>query len=473
MLQSGAEANSFTEHAKVPGPGPVTPPKHVGQIAVDETTGTTKCKSSVSLTKPVVQYVLMIDAGSTGSRIHVYRFNNCQDMPELEEETFEMIKGGLSSFADDPEGAAKSLDPLLEVAMKKVPEKLKGCTPLAVKATAGLRLLGGEKSAAILDAVRRRLETRYPFAVVPGDGVSIMEGKDEGVYAWITTNFLLGKIGSVSDTPTAAVFDLGGASTQIVFQPTFGMLGGGMPERLSPGDHKYELQFGGRFFDLYQHSHLGYGLMEARKAIHRAVYDAQAKNGLVGEDNVLINPCIAPGMNRTVEIKFEDGVTKKVYMKGPSEGASTECRGIAEHILNKEKECTLMPCSFNGVHQPSFERTFAKEDVYIFSYFYDRTAPLGLPSSFTIKELRDVAAKVCGGENSWSTFASAPGALAELRDRPEHCLDLNFMVSLLHTGYDMPIDRELKTAKKIKGNELGWCLGARYVHIPSIEKCRD
>jgi len=33
-------------------------------------------------------------------------------------------------------------------------------------------------------------------------------------------------------------------------------------------------------------------------------------------------------------------------------------------------------------------------------------------------------------------------------------------MALLHTGYDMPIDREVKIAKKIKGNELGWCLGA-------------
>ncbi|KAK2939229.1 Nucleoside phosphatase GDA1/CD39 [Fusarium oxysporum f. sp. vasinfectum] len=33
-------------------------------------------------------------------------------------------------------------------------------------------------------------------------------------------------------------------------------------------------------------------------------------------------------------------------------------------------------------------------------------------------------------------------------------------MALLHSGYDMPIDREVKIAKKIKGNELGWCLGA-------------
>merc|ERR1712000_330385 len=122
---------------------------------------------------------------------------------------------GLSSYKGNPEGAARSLDPLLDVAMQKVPEKIKSCTPIAVKATAGLRKVGDEMSKKILEAVRTRLETEYPFPVVSADkgGVEVMDGKDEGVYAWITTNYLLGKIGGPDETPTAAVFDLGGVST--------------------------------------------------------------------------------------------------------------------------------------------------------------------------------------------------------------------------------------------------------------------
>lgn len=83
-----------------------------------------------------------------------------------------------------------------------------------------------------------------------------------------------------------------------------------------------------------------------------------------------------------------------------------------------------------------------------------------MPSSFTLKEMHDVTSKVCGGEKEWSSFKSFPEALAELNDRPEHCLDLNFQLALLHIGYEMPLDREVKIAKKIKNKELGWCLGA-------------
>lgn len=420
----------------------------------------------------------MIDAGSTGSRIHVYRFNNCGATPELEHEDFEMTEkkeggSGLSSYKADAEGAAKSLDVLMDVAMSKVPEKLKGCSPVAVKATAGLRKLGPELSDNILKAVRNRLETKYPFPVVSEakGGVQVMDGKDEGVYAWITTNYLLGKIGGPDKSPTAAVFDLGGGSTQIVFEPTFKSSSKGMPETLSEGDHKYKLDFGGRSFELYQHSHLGYGLMAARESIHQAV--AQAKHDVLAatdpawSSKPLLNPCIAPGMSREINVTLASGEEITTTMVGPTEGGSAaQCRGLAEKILQKEANCTLAPCSFQGVHQPSLEKTFAREDVYIFSYFYDRTQPLGMPASFTIRELWDTTAKVCEGKSAWGVFDGISGAREELEGRPEYCLDLSFMMALLHTGYEMPVGRELKIAKKIKGNELGWCLGARYVFPP-------
>lgn len=429
----------------------------------------------------------MIDAGSTGSRIHVYKFNNCGPTPELEDEVFKMTEkreggSGLSSYKTDAEGAAKSLDPLMDTAMESVPDEYKSCSPVAVKATAGLRLLGEEMSAKILEAVRERLETKYPFPVVSRemDGVVIMKGEAEGVYAWITTNYLLGKIGGPDKTPTAAIFDLGGGSTQIVFQPTFkDAIRGGMPETLADGDHKYELKFGGRDFSLYQHSHLGYGLMAARNSVHKLIIDNMHESNQNSEEwlsSPIPNPCIAPGMSKPVNVTLSPehdlGPSVQVTMEGPKDSIPAQCRALAEGILSKDAACDLSPCSFNGVHQPSLEKTFAREDVYIFSYFYDRTQPLGMPESFTLRELHDLTARVCGGEKSWDAFAGlggeeGPTVLDELKGRPEWCLDLNFMGALLHTGYEMPIDREVKIAKKIKGNELGWCLGAS---LPLLEK---
>jgi guanosine-diphosphatase len=213
---------------------------------------------------------------------------------------------------------------------------------------------------------------------------------------------------------------------------------------------------------------LGYGLMSARESIHKTLIDdihstSPGDSAWISEP--VINPCIAPGMAKPIKVKLGEhhalGEKITVNMTGPSSPAPAQCRKLAEKILFKEAECALTPCSFNGIHQPSLEKTFSREDVYTFSYFFDRTDPLGMPESFTLKELHRLTDQVCGGEPHWDVFEGVPGAMDELRDRPEHCLDLNFMLALLHTGYEMPIDREVKIAKKIKGNELGWCLGAR------------
>ena len=226
--------------------------------------------------RPLVQYALMIDAGSTGSRIHVYRFNYCNESPELEDEYFEMLKGGLSNYGTNPSAAADSLRPLLKSALERVPHSLRKCTPVAVKATAGLRLLPGKQAEDVIKAVRHMLENEYPFPIADSKnadgskasrGVEIMEGKDEGVFAWITVNYLLNRIGSssASKLETAAVMDLGGGSTQIVFEPTFTSALQGM----QPGEHVYQLNaFGTKPYTLYQNSYLGYGLMQARMSIN-------------------------------------------------------------------------------------------------------------------------------------------------------------------------------------------------------------
>lgn len=123
----------------------------------------------------------MVDAGSMGSRIHTYKFNYCSATPELENETFDHVEPGLSSYGEDAEGAAKSLDMLLDGALNTVPRPLHTSTPIAVKATAGLRLLGEEKSNRILAAVRQRIESRYPFPIIEEQGVAVMDGADEGM----------------------------------------------------------------------------------------------------------------------------------------------------------------------------------------------------------------------------------------------------------------------------------------------------
>jgi guanosine-diphosphatase len=426
--------------------------------------------------KPLVQYALTIDAGSTGSRIHVYKFNTCGPSPMLEYETFKAVQPGLSAYARDPTAAAASLDPLLEEAYRVVPQELRKCTPVEVKATAGLRLLGAQESVAILDEVRNRLETNWDFVVAGEKSVEIMDGKDEGVYAWITANYLLGKIGDgAQSTDTLAVMDLGGASTQIVFEPTFAA---DSQQALIEGEHKYALSFGGRNFTLYQHSYLGYGLMRARRSVHNLVAftwsfgRGEIEWDTLSENIQVPNPCLSRGTTRRVELDPPGRKAVNVTMHGAM-GGFEACNRVIELVMAKDDICEVKPCSFNGVYQPSLLDTFPRGQLLALSYFTDRIKPLLRTTSTSmvnIADLTSIAQDVCAGPEIWSRrWGNDAAAMAELEDRPEYCLDLTFMNALLRLGYELGPERELMVEKKLNGVELGWALGAGLALVEKAE----
>lgn len=224
-------------------------------------------------TKFTSKYAVVFDAGSTGSRVHVYEFQFCGDeLLNLLDEVFEMTKPGLSTFHADPDGAVESLEPLLRKAWRRVPRDLRKCTPVVLKATAGLRLLPSEKVTNILNKVRMWLDDQ-PFHLPQSNSgfaaepVSVIDGSEEAISAWISVNFLQGHIGPEikniidrTELGTSVVLEMGGGSAQIVFDQN------STESSDFPGGI-VDLNFFGRSFKLYQHSFLGFGLMEARKTI--------------------------------------------------------------------------------------------------------------------------------------------------------------------------------------------------------------
>ena len=137
------------------------------------------------------------------------------------------------------------------------------------------------------------------------------------------------------------MLDLGGASTQIVFEPTFSQ---SSEARLEEGDHKYSLAFGGKTYTLYQHSYLGYGIMRARRSVHNLVAfmsefghgDGSHRTGAADEVSIP-NPCLSKGTKRMVELdELGWRETGNVTMVGGDVGSFAACNRIVELVMAKD-----------------------------------------------------------------------------------------------------------------------------------------
>ncbi|RYR54054.1 hypothetical protein Ahy_A06g029303 isoform A [Arachis hypogaea] len=145
----------------------------------------------------VTSYAVIFDAGSSGSRVHVFHFDQNLNLLHIgnEIEFYKKIEPGLSAYADNPEEAAESLIPLLDEAQDIIPPQLQPKTPLRLGATAGLRLLEGDTAERILQAVRDMFRTRSNLNV-QSDAVTVIDGTQEGSYMWVALNYLLGNLGN-------------------------------------------------------------------------------------------------------------------------------------------------------------------------------------------------------------------------------------------------------------------------------------
>ncbi|XP_014777473.1 ectonucleoside triphosphate diphosphohydrolase 7 isoform X2 [Octopus bimaculoides] len=148
-------------------------------------------------------YGIVIDCGSSGSRVYVYQWpthsgnpNELLHISQLRETSGEpvvkKITPGLSTFASNPSAASKYLHPLLSYAAKNIPEGKHSETLLYILATAGMRVLPASAQASILEELQTSIPKYFKF-VVAKNNFEVITGKQEGVYGWIAVNYILNK----------------------------------------------------------------------------------------------------------------------------------------------------------------------------------------------------------------------------------------------------------------------------------------
>ncbi|WP_252180629.1 hypothetical protein [Endozoicomonas sp. 4G] len=149
----------------------------------------------------------VVDAGSTGSRLHIYEYSSdpANGMPVIREKTLSKIKGGVHEEKVD------SLDGYLQRLFASASKE--NINDIYFYSTAGMRQIGPEKRAALNDEVRKRLKEKFPSATIE---VATITGRKEGLYAWLALNYDNSRIKLQGDT--IGILELGGASTQIAYE---------------------------------------------------------------------------------------------------------------------------------------------------------------------------------------------------------------------------------------------------------------
>ncbi|CAN6652967.1 golgi apyrase [Trichomonascus vanleenenianus] len=248
------------------------------------------------------KYVVVIDAGSSGSRVYVYHYTVDGDkFPKVTSDKWsKKIKPGISTFAGNAEEVGKQhIKELVKYAEDIVPKKYQKTTPVFLHATAGMRLLEQKDADDILKETCQYLKKKSPFYVKKcADHVSIIDGQTEGIFGWVALNYLTGSIEKPEEHDhgkghsTYGFLEMGGASMQIAF----------VPNKTESAEHeqdlvKVALDDKKAQYDLFAKTFLGLGVNEIRSAYIK---------GLEEKDGEIKDPCLPRGLTLDWQNKRDD-----------------------------------------------------------------------------------------------------------------------------------------------------------------------
>lgn len=209
--------------------------------------------------KNAEHYTVILDAGSSGTRVHVYKIKISPDnkLPEIksiascqDSDPSSNTEGAGCKSSKPDHGINKLINssqaeidaylaPLLNFAKSFVPDIYQ--TPIYLRATAGVRNLKNSNEKALL--MKMATETLKKSGFISKDAKTIT-GEDEGIYAWTTINYIKKTLGKKNEH-TFGIIGLGGESEQIAFAT-----GQDTSKKITIADVKYNIYS-------YSYSHLG------------------------------------------------------------------------------------------------------------------------------------------------------------------------------------------------------------------------
>ncbi|XP_074602960.1 ectonucleoside triphosphate diphosphohydrolase 7-like [Brevipalpus obovatus] len=476
-------------------------------------------------------YAVMIDAGSSGSRVHLYTWPpySGENRGLIKVKMMKDAKGqdlqkkitpGLSSQSITPENAFNYIYPLLKFAAQNIPVQRHKETPLYILATAGMRLLSLESQKAILDNLRENIKSNSSFLFAPSN-VQVITGKEEGIYSWISINYLLGRYDhSVAPKPLVAInlengittrprtvgmLEMGGASVQIAFEITSKYeleeirrrRGAATREDLKDvlaqfdlgcnnhdSDHKYLVYvttFLGLGANVAKEAYLKF-LIEQQKRIQPPIIEripqlniSTANNDssspilppppLIPKTLSLSDPCLCRNCPLNVSVTGVDGVQYNLALVGL--GNFDHCEATLRKLINPTQERSVL-CKFN-VSCPIKELantriSFTDAEFYGFSeLWYSMEDVLRIGGHYNYFSFKKAASDYCSTEFKILKERLGKNLYPNADERRliEECFKAAWITTVLHVGFKMPKDfKNYQSALAINNNQVQWTLGA-------------
>jgi hypothetical protein len=154
------------------------------------------------------QCIAIIDAGSTGSRLHVFAYDlDVTNTPiGISEIWSKKVTPGFATI----EVNQSTIDAYLTTLFSGAPTQN---LPVYFYATAGMRLLPQVKQKSYYQKAQNWFNQQTTWQLIEAKTIS---GNDEAIYDWLAVNYHLGKL-KFPDVDPVGVMDIGGASVQIAF----------------------------------------------------------------------------------------------------------------------------------------------------------------------------------------------------------------------------------------------------------------
>jgi Golgi apyrase len=475
-------------------------------------TATATPSPSSSPTKIPSPYKIVIDGGSTGSRLHIFEFkyNPQLNKTHVERRGSKKVNIPLSDFAQPTKTVAVAADdntnnddseassglhllPLFKYASEIIPSHYHATTTISIQATAGMRLVDEKDQHELYNNIYESLlnHDEFVFESFQRSDIDTLSGVWEGLYGAIAVNYLKGIIDvnlhyqeshgtsliynnkkrlddgqcKNNEFTTLGALDLGGASMQLVFLPKSSTTPSSLLSTCPNHSMKEKLPS----HEFFSTSYLSYGSDQFRERLWDAwIQDFQKNNKNnreVEEENAIIinNPCSFKGHQTTWKGFILLGTGDAKHCTREVNRLIPHHQDIYDHDSYDEDIYVV-----GGVEHPPISGEFYAMSLFFFVmdcvrfYTNDEYLIQSWPNP-SLHELSNAIESFCAKDWFEEVITSHEINMHQFTRAEilaERCFESVYIVTLLRDGFGFDVhSRDITYSFHVDGSEVEWSLG--------------